>query len=31
MPSLELALKLGQIFECPVDEIFWLEGEPEQD
>lgn len=25
MPSLELALKLGQIFECPVDEIFWLE------
>jgi putative transcriptional regulator len=24
-PGLELALKLGQIFECPVDEIFWLE------
>ncbi|HYJ92320.1 MAG TPA: helix-turn-helix transcriptional regulator [Pyrinomonadaceae bacterium] len=27
VPSLELALKLSQIFECPTDEIFWLEDE----
>jgi len=25
VPGLELALKLGQLFECPVDEIFWLD------
>jgi putative transcriptional regulator len=25
VPSLELALKFAQIFECPADEIFWLE------
>jgi putative transcriptional regulator len=24
IPSLELALKLAAIFECPADEIFWL-------
>lgn len=24
VPSLELALKFAQIFECPADEIFWL-------
>ena len=27
VPSLELALKLAGLFECPVDEIFWLESE----
>ena len=25
VPSLELALKFAAIFECPLDEIFWLE------
>jgi putative transcriptional regulator len=25
VPSLELALKFAQVFECPADEIFWLE------
>jgi putative transcriptional regulator len=24
VPSLELALMFAQLFECPVDEIFWL-------
>jgi putative transcriptional regulator len=24
-PGLELALRFAQLFECPVDEIFWLE------
>ena len=24
IPGLELVLKLGQLFECPVDEIFWF-------
>ena len=23
-PSLELALRLSQLFECPIDEMFWL-------
>ena len=25
IPSLELALKIADLFGCPVDEIFWLE------
>jgi putative transcriptional regulator len=25
VPSLELALKFARVFECPADEIFWLE------
>jgi putative transcriptional regulator len=25
VPSLELALKFAQVFECPADEIFWLD------
>ncbi|WP_276261597.1 helix-turn-helix transcriptional regulator [Haloglomus litoreum] len=25
-PSLELALKLANHFDCPVEELFWLEG-----
>jgi putative transcriptional regulator len=28
IPSLELALRIAAVFECPADEIFWLE-EPE--
>ena len=24
VPSLELALKLASVFECPADEIFWI-------
>ena len=27
VPSLELALKFAKVFECPADEIFWLEDE----
>jgi putative transcriptional regulator len=27
VPSLELALKFARVFECPADEIFWLEEE----
>ena len=27
VPGLELAIRLGRIFECPVDEIFWLESD----
>jgi putative transcriptional regulator len=27
VPSLELALKFARVFECPADEIFWLEDE----
>jgi putative transcriptional regulator len=25
VPSLEHALKFARVFECPADEIFWLE------
>lgn len=25
VPSLELALKFAQVFECPADEIFWID------
>ena len=25
VPSLELALVISRIFECPVDEIFWID------
>jgi putative transcriptional regulator len=25
VPSLELALKFAVVFECPMDEIFWIE------
>jgi len=27
VPSLELALKFARVFECPADEIFWLEND----
>jgi len=27
VPSLELALKFAKVFECPADEIFWLESD----
>ena len=26
-PSLSLALTLAELFECPADEIFWLEAD----
>lgn len=25
-PSLALALRLSQVFACPVEELFWLDG-----
>ena len=31
VPSLELAIRLGRLFECPVDEIFWLESDESVD
>lgn len=27
VPSLELALEFARVFECPADEIFWLEND----
>ena len=27
VPSLALALKFARVFECPADEIFWLESD----
>lgn len=29
IPSLELALKFANVFECPADEIFWIEEAPQ--
>ncbi|WP_026584351.1 helix-turn-helix transcriptional regulator [Bacillus sp. J33] len=30
-PSIALALKIAKEFECQVEEIFWLEGEKENE
>ena len=30
VPSLVLALKFAQIFECPADEIFWIDEQQDQ-